>query len=698
MNPRTARTLSWGIWGGSVLTIVAAAVLNPISGSSAGDTAGAAVIGGLIVLDFGTIGALIASRRPRNAIGWLFILSAAAFALTFLGEAYATHAAAIGATNTTLAVLADWLTTWLYAAPNGVLLPVFLLFPTGRPISPRWRPLVWAAVYAIVVFALGGAFRPATYSPGSETVFLTHNPYALAWVSSLSGVLAVTAVASAVIAFIGGVASLVTRLRRADGDERAQVRWLVYAAVLVIIGTALIPAIVQSITHQDIYTANGVVPGVAVLLQLAALAFVPVAVAIGILKYRLYDIDLVISKTVVFGLLAAFITAVYVAIVVGVGAIVGSGGSPVLSAIAAAVIALAFQPVRRWARRVANRLVYGNRATPYEVLAEFSDRLAGAYSTDDVMPRMAQIVAEGTGADRADVWLRVGGQLRNEACWPADAPRQPSVLADAPPDRFVPAYHQGQLLGALSVEKKPGDPLTPADAKLIEDLAGQAGLVLRNVGLLEDLRASRQRLVAAQDEERRRIERNIHDGAQQQLVALAIKQRLAASLVGKDDERVRAMLEELHGETSTALEDLRDLARGIYPPLLADKGLAAAIEAQARKVQVPIAIEADRLGRFPREVESAVYFSVLEALTNVAKYAGASQATVRLANGADGLWLRFEVADDGSGFDPSRTDYGTGLQGIADRLAALNGVLEVRSEPGRGTTLTGRLPTTEVAP
>jgi signal transduction histidine kinase len=235
------------------------------------------------------------------------------------------------------------------------------------------------------------------------------------------------------------------------------------------------------------------------------------------------------------------------------------------------------------------------------------------------------------------------------------------------------------------------DPMTPAKDRLIRDLAGQAGLLLRNASLIEDLKASRQRLVAAQDEERRRIERNIHDGAQQQLVALQVKQRLADSLIDRDPPKAHQLMSQLGEETASAIDDLRDLARGIYPPLLADQGLAAALGAQARKAPVPTEIEADGIGRYAQETEAAVYFSCLEALQNIAKYAQASAASVRLAhvNGS----LTFEVSDDGRGFDPTIAHRGSGLQGIADRIAALGGELAVRSAPGEGTTVAGNLPT-----
>ncbi len=252
-------------------------------------------------------------------------------------------------------------------------------------------------------------------------------------------------------------------------------------------------------------------------------------------------------------------------------------------------VGIAVWPLRRVATRIADRLVFGRRATPYQVLSEFSGRVAETYAADDVLERMAQILGEALGADAATVWLRVGDRFRPEASWPADETVDGTVPASA-----VEVRHQGAVLGALSVRMPANDPMNPSKERLIRTSRRQAGLVLRNAALIEDLRASRQRLVAAQDQERRRIERNIHDGAQQQLVALAVKLRLADALVGKDEERAHALLSELHGETSQALEDLRDLARGIYPPLLADKGLAVALEGQARKSVVPVTVAVGR--------------------------------------------------------------------------------------------------------
>jgi signal transduction histidine kinase len=233
------------------------------------------------------------------------------------------------------------------------------------------------------------------------------------------------------------------------------------------------------------------------------------------------------------------------------------------------------------------------------------------------------------------------------------------------------------------------EPLRPAGRQLVADVASQAGLVLANAGLIEDLRASRQRLVTAQDETRRRLERNIHDGAQQDLVALTIKLRLAGMTV-EDLPQARQAFGELQTEATEALENLRDLAHGIYPPVLADLGLAAALNAQAGKSVVPVTVEADGLGRYPQQTEAAVYFCCLEALQNTAKYAHASQA--RICVRAHGGTLSFTVSDDGAGYDPRHTPMGSGQRNMADRLTALGGKLAVRSAPGQGTTVTGQLP------
>ena len=512
------------------------------------------------------------------------------------------------------------------------------------------------------------------------------------------------------LAGLAAIASLIVRYRRALGEEREQLKWFLSAGAVMVAGFALI--ILDSTLHGPVLDL--IAPPLAVLAILA----VPAATGVAILRYRLYDIDVVINRTLVYGALAAFITAVYVGIVVGVGTLVGSGGQPniVLSIIATAIVAVAFQPVRERLQKVANRIVYGNRATPYEVLSQFSERVAETYAADEALPRMARVLGEGTGADRAEVWLRRDAALLPAAAWhvaapDAAGPDRDSVgpgaeaialngkdLPEMPGvDRAVAVRHQGDLLGALTVTKRRGESLTPVEEKLLADLASQAGLVLKNVGLtaellqrLEELRASRHRLVAAQDEERRRLERNLHDGAQQNLVALKVKLGLAEMLAGKDPDKTRQLLAELKEDTDGALDTLRDLARGIYPPLLADRGLAVALEAQARKATLPVEVIVDGIERYPQEVEAAVYFCALEALQNVQKYAEASSATVRLSD-RDGS-VAFEVEDDGKGFDPGTIGRGAGMTNMADRLNALGGGIEVESKPGSGVRLRGTIP------
>jgi signal transduction histidine kinase len=490
----------------------------------------------------------------------------------------------------------------------------------------------------------------------------------------------------------GGAAAATVRFRRRSGDERQQIKSLLLAVMavgLVLTYYGILLGIILA-TGTD-PTQGAVWPEY---LAIASFLAVPISVAFGVLKYRLYDIDVVINKAVVYAVLAVFITGVYLTVVVAAGSLTGYASNPVLSGIAAAVVALAFQPARRGAQRLANRLVYGERATPYEVLAQLGDRLAGEYAADDVLDRIATALAGGIGADRVVVWLNSGGELRPAAVWPEGAPAAPiaasvaALTATEDGMRSFPVRLQGEILGAIGVHKPASEPLTPADEKLVGDLAAQAGLVLRNARLIEELRASRRRLIEAQDEERRKIERNLHDGAQQQLVALTVQLGLLERQA-EDPDTVRASATRLKDALQDALDELRALARGIYPPLLADQGLAAALEAQSRKAAVPTTIESDGIGRYPREIESAVYFCALEALQNVAKYADATSAVVRLGE-RDGR-LEFEIADDGRGFDPTATSYGTGMQGMVDRLDAIGGTLEVSSESGRGTMVLGRI-------
>ena len=636
------------------------------------------------------IGRAIVIRQPKNTIGWLLLAIPVVAALSLANGSYATWALVKHPGLLPFGVFSAWLDRWAIVPALAMFIPIFLLYPDGRLPSRRWRWVLAATIAApmvtIVAFALTPGRLTGAFAELANRSVVIRNPIGIQTSGHVVEILTgVGGFATLLTAIAAGVA-VVVRYRRAETEVRQQIRWLRFVAatffVLFVIG--MVGGGLSDIVGD---TSFG-------LLFITLVIGIPVACGIAILKYRLYELDVVVRKTVVFGLLAAFIAVVYAAVVGGIGAMVGSSSSTLLSFAAAAVLAVAFQPARDRARRFADRLVYGKRATPYEVLAEFSDRMSETYATEDVLPRMAEILRAGTGAEVGRVWLRIGGELRPEASTAGDQIGPLAVSGDLMPElpgeHLVEVLHQGELLGALSVRMPASDPMNPARDKLVRDLAGQAGLVLRNVKLIEDLRASRQRLVAAQDQERRRLERNIHDGAQQQLVALSVKLRLAEQLTERDPAKTRETLGQLQVETTDALENLRDLARGIYPPLLADQGLAAALQAQARKSSVPTRVEPDAVGRYTPEVEATVYFCTLEALQNVAKYAEASNVTVRL-RAEDGT-LRFEVADDGRGFDQSSTVYGTGLQGMADRLDAIGGRLEVRSARGAGTMVAGSVP------
>ena len=431
---------------------------------------------------------------------------------------------------------------------------------------------------------------------------------------------------------------------------------------------------------------------------------IPAVITIAILRHRLFDIDVIISRAVVYGLLSAAFTAVYAGIVLGIGTFAGHRGGPVLTVAAAVCIALLFQPLRHRFRQFANRLVYGERATPYQVLSDFAEDMAGQLGYGEALDKMVSLLAGATGATRAGAWIRMGAELRPAATWPPGSPAPAPVTLSGHPglppldaaSRAVPVRHGDELLGALSLRKPANEPLTTTEDQLLQHLASQAGLVLRNVQLtaelqatIDELTASRRRLVETQDAERRKIERNLHDGAQQQLIAATIQLSLLEHSAD-DPGYFRQLAAQLKDALRAALEDLRDLARGIYPPLLADQGLAAALHAQARKTPLPVTIETSSLGRYPPDTETTIYFCTLEALQNITKYANATHATIHLACTSGSL--QFTITDNGTGFDTTTPQHGTGLQGMTDRLTALGGTLAIHSQPGHGTTLTGQLP------
>jgi signal transduction histidine kinase len=634
---------------------------------------------------FGIVGALLLSRLPGNRVGGLLLFGAAVTAGSFATGELMTYLVRDGITDgpAVVAVALGSTLGWLVGIfPVVLFMP--LLFPDGHLPSRRWTPFAWLCAAVLAFLGVLLLFGQDTLVGSSEDAVIA-NPFFMPGLARLEIPEAVFAV-SLIGLLVGSVLSMVLRFRRSSGVERQQIKWVALAVAF--LASSFVLSTVASTIGLNSDLIDSIVSGIAFIT-------LPVAVAVAVLQYHLYDLDVVVKKALVAGALVLLVIAAYAAVVGLLGVITSGNESSGSVFIVALLLGLAFRPVTRFARRIADRVVYGRRATPYEVLTEFSERVGESYATEDVLGRMAQILGQATGAGSARVWLRLGPDLRPAASWPSDAEPAAAafVASEALPtiegESVVEVRDRGELLGALSVAMPPSDPMNPSKERLVRDLASQAGLVLRNVRLVEELRASQRRLVRAQDQERRRLERNIHDGAQQQLVALSVKTRLARDLTARDPARAAEMLTQIDAEIQSAVDDLRDLARGIYPPLLIDKGLAAALDAQARRSPVSITIRADGLGRYAPEVEAAVYFSCLEALQNVAKYAEASSTTVILAqtNGH----LTFEVMDDGRGFDPTAERTGTGLQGIADRLGALHGEVTIRSEPGAGTRVRGRI-------
>jgi signal transduction histidine kinase len=685
-----------GLWAVTLLAALAGLALTLIAWSDLKVSDGISNLNNVVAaVAYATLGVLII-RRAANLVGWIMLAVGAGIAFFVLASAYAVTGVAAHPGTLPAARLAGTLSECSFSLVAFLIAFMFLLFPTGKLPSSRWRPVAAAGFLMAGLTLIGFLVTPRLVQlpvPGGISLRYP-NPLG---VRNLAPVLRAVPIgtltglgAVSVVFMAAALVSLAVRYRAGGRQIREQIKWLALAAAL--FAACLLIALL-GIAAGQVWLTGGAFTVSAVVSQFG----IPAAMAIAILRHRLFDIDVIISRAVVYGLLSAAFTAIYAGIVVGIGTFVGHQGGPVLTIAAAVTIALLFQPLRRRAQLFANRLVYGRRATPYQALSDFAGDMAGQLDLTEAVDKMVSVLAGATGADRAEAWIRVGTELRPAAIWPHGAAPSATVALGA--NGGLPAFegesraaavqHGGELLGALSLQKPRNESLTGTEDELLQDLASQAGLVLRNAALIDELRASRRRLVEAQDAERRKIERNLHDGAQQQLIALIIQVGLLEESAG-DPAAVRQLAPTVKDGLRAALEDLRDLARGIYPPLLADQGLVPALQAQARKAALPVEVDADGIGRYPQEAEAAVYFCALEALQNVAKYAGASRATVGLS--CAGGSLRFTVTDDGAGFDTASTRHGTGLQGMADRLAALGGALQVRSQPGRGTTLTGQLP------
>ena len=692
---RSRTTAAWGIAAITTMVGVACIVLEIVgpgpSATSADPEAGAGgvlfvTIQSVMAAAFAILGAVVVTRQPRNPVGWLLILIGFFFMYIAASNEYYLQVVLNGTGETSditpyALSVGNW--AWLFSmVPSFTFLP--LLFPTGRPLSPRWRMLAWFTGIAVTLTFVGSAFKAGPL----EGMPVVPNPLG---VDHPAVELAATVGTYLLLpAALASIASLILRYRRSSGTERQQIKWVASASMLLPVA---------------LFAGWGIAPDASWPLILIALLIVAIAVTVAMLRYRLYDIDVVINKAVVFALLAGFITAVYAGVVVGLGRLLPVGqGNLGLAIMATALVAVAFEPVRLRVQHWANRLVYGKRATPYETLAAMTGKLGESADPSTALNEAATLLADGTGAAQAVVWVAREGMLVPRAIAgsqtdpPAPMPLDGNELPELDGVVVQAVRHEGHLVGALSLAKRPGEGLSSADRRLVEELAGQAALLLANTRLrsrlsdrLEELRASRQRMLAAHDRARHTLERDLHDGAQQELVALKVKLGLARTIATREGATALATrLTDAVTVADEAVDTLRGVAQGIYPPLLESEGLAAALSAQARRTDLSVTLLDRTSTRYSREIEATAFFCVREALMNTALHASAENAHVELDGSDTGLTV--VVTDDGVGFDPDSTPTREGLSHMHDRADAAGGTLDVASQPGHGTTITLKLP------
>jgi signal transduction histidine kinase len=516
------------------------------------------------------------------------------------------------------------------------------------------------------------------------------------------------------------------RYRGTAGLRRARLLWLTWG-VITTVAVGLVGLVLSLLVDWPPDPMAGLAAGC---------LLVPVAVGLGRSARFAPAAEPAIVVTLVITGLVGLVGGIYVLVVIGLGRVPEGDERTTLalSMAAAAVACLLAFPTRRRLEEWANQRVYGERHAPDEALRTFGGRMSRAVPLDELLLQLVETLKKTMQLSAAEVWTGTDGSLSRSVSVPEQGPGRlhldpeelpvvsrahaqgnawlqvwaPTLLANRA-DRLVRSVsvaHLGELLGLIVVER-PGDaaPFSEEEDRVLVDLARQVGLALHNVRLdsalqasLEELQrrneeliASRARIVATADESRRRIERNLHDGAQQHLVALAVKVGLIKTLMAADPATATGMLDELRDDVQATLTELRELAHGIYPPLLRDRGLAEALQTAANRSTLPTRVEAADVGRYDVDVEAAVYFCCLEAMQNAGKHAGeGSSLRVAVGNGDGSLW--FEVADDGAGFDAAAAGNGHGFVNMRDRLGAYGGELTVQSNPGSGTTIRGTLP------
>lgn len=639
---------------------------------------------GLTTLAAGLLGALLVALRPRNPVGWSFLATGLGFMVGLFAEQYAAYGLLTRPGSLPGAEVALWLQLWIFPPaliPMFVLVPLY--FPDGRLPSPRWRWVARAALWLLPLTAVSTAVTPGpTYFFGSNL----DNPYGIEALAGVTWLTATLPGLAAVALTIAAAVSLVMRFRRADQTVRQQILWLAYAVALTAIAFVVDAAVALAApaSYSAVFKVVQLVP-----------MLVVVAAAIAILRHRLFDIDRLVNRTLLYGLLTACVVGIYVTVVAGLGALVGAPQRGIgVSLLATGLVAVAFGPLRSRLQRLVDRLLYGQRADPYRTLALLGRRLETTLQLGMVLPAVAATVAEAFRVPFVAVEVLEQGGYRTQA-----EPGQPPGPDAAP--LYLPLSYGSEPVGRL-VLAGPGRrvELSPADRRLLGDLAGQVGVAVHSVQAGEeaarlsvDLQRSRERLVLTREEERRRIGRDLHDGLGPQLAGLTMTLEAARDLVRADPGRAEELLAGLQRRAELAVEDVRRIAHQLRPPALDALGLVGALRSHAASQQrVQVTVDAPQpLPSLPAAVELAAYRIVLEALHNVTSHAQATHCRVTLQAERDPDVLRVLVVDDGRGI-PADAPVGVGQQSMRERAAELGGSCTVRPAESGGTMVQAVLP------
>jgi signal transduction histidine kinase len=720
MSHRTAAWLAWSLCAVCVVLIVLALLLDFLTGEvlspgPPGQRPGPAlaILMGLLSLAFPTVGALIASRLPANPIGWIFCGMGLLYTAQRFTKAYADYAllenfAFPGGEYTA------WFSTLVeFSVPILAGVFVMLLFPDGHLLSPRWRIVAWTAVLGAALNAFDDAFYPGYLFTHSYV----DNPFGVVGViggriTTYQFFTASALVGEALLltSSLAALFSLFVRLHRAWGDERQQLKWFLYAAVPagVCLGFVLLSFVVVDFTELVFITplvpfweaANTSVTTSNIDLVIYsyfrsvgvfALLVVPVFTYISILRYNLYDIDVVINRTLVYGALTACVVGIYVLAVVALGALFQAQGNLAISLSATGLVAVLFQPLRSRLQRGVNRMLYGERDDPYAVISRLGRRLEATLAPEAVLPTVVETIAQALKLPYAAILLKEGEGFRTAAAY--GSPRgEPEAL---------PLVYQREEIGRLMLSPRaPGEGFSHADRDLLEDLARQAEVAVHAVRLTTDLQHSRERLVATREEERRRLRRDLHDGLGAQLAGLNVQAGTLRRLIPRDPDAADDVLVELREELRSAIADIRRLVYDLRPPALDDLGLAEALRRLAERYgsegeHLRVSVETpENVPYLPAAVEVAVYRITQEALTNIARHARARSSVVRLVVNED---VALEIVDDGVGI-PEERSAGVGLSSMHERASELGGSCVVQSVPMGGTQVLVRLPLPKESP